>query len=237
MRGCVATAVADASNSSGFHWPSQANRQPNAWVFEDNIAHNNRRNGIFIWQNTPTQGHLIDRYVGYRNRFTGANHGAYNNSGYHYRDALLLDNGESGANQHAHVASPEKNQTSSRLSFERVAFSGPVALQLVKHTLKCTQPTLYLDCIFEGAIIVDDVEKQRGLYDFVRCSLEPEHFTIKSMHPDSTIRVQRADGSAFELTVGGVRSIDAFWDGWSSGNETPTAGHTRPRPDPRFGPR
>lgn len=236
VRGCVAAAVGRVPNASGFHWPSKANNQPNVWVFEDNIAHNNNINGIFVWQNTGTQGHFIDRFVAYNNGMVGTNHGAYSQSGYHYRDALFVGSGEADAKQHAQVAAPEHQLTDSRLSFERVTFASPVPLKLVTHQLACTLPTLYLDCSFAGKIEVDDAENQPGLYDFVRCNLEPEDFKINSIHPESVLRVQRADDTAFEITAAGVSSMAAFWDGWSSGGSAlPVPGEEFPNWDPLCG--
>jgi hypothetical protein len=217
VRDCVATAVGRVPNASGFHWPSKANNQPNVWVFQNNVAHNNNTHGIFVWQNTGTQDHFIDRFVGFNNGDSGTNHGAYSHSGYHYRDSLFVGSGVADAKQHAQVTVPEHRQTESRLSFERVTFASAVPLKLVLHQLEGTKPTLYLDCVFGGPIHVEDGANQRGLYDFVRCGLEPEDFKINSIHPNSIIRVQRPDNTAFQITSAGVSSIGAFWDGWSSG--------------------
>lgn len=236
VRGCVATAVGPSANSSGFHWPSQANSQPNVWNFEDNIAHNNSMHGIFVWQNTDTQGHFIDRFVGYRNLKTGSTHGAYNHTGYHYRDSLFVANEGAGLSQHAQSAAPENHQTQTRLSFERVTFSGNPALKLDRHVLGGTQPTLYLDCVFDGQIEVADNVQERGLYDFVRCGLESSDFTITSIHPGSVIRVQRLDGTGYQITAGGVKTIAAFWDGWSSAGTTlPIPGEEFPDWEPKCG--
>lgn len=236
VRDCVATAVSGSPNASGFHWPSQANLQPNVWVFEDSVAHNNNVNGIFVWQNTGTQGHFIDRFVGYHNGKTGSNHGAYSQSGYHYRDTIFTANGEADVKQHAQVTLPEHRLEETRLSFERVTFGSVVPLKLVIHQLEGTLPTLYLDCNFAGAIEVDDAENKRGLYDFVRSGLESTDFKITSIHPQSVIRVQRPDNSAFQITAGGVAVISAFWDGWSSsGISLPVPGQEFPNWDPECG--
>lgn len=238
IKGCVAAAVSGSANASGFHWPSQANSQPNVWVFQDSIAHNNPVHGIFVWQNTGTQGHFIDRFVGYNNGRAGTNHGAYSQSGYHYRDTLFVGSGDADAKQHAQVTVNENRQTASRLSFERVTFASAVPLMLVLHQLECTLPTLYLDCSFAGQIEVDDAKNKRGLYDFVRSGLESTDFNIVSIHPQSVIRVQRPDNTAFQITAGGVTTIAAFWDGWSSGSTgaiLPIPGQEFPNWEPACG--
>jgi hypothetical protein len=237
IRSCVAAAVVGGVNTSGFHWPSHANHQPNVWVFEDCVGHNIKTHGIFIWQNTDTLGHFIDRFVGYNNLQAGSNHGAYNHYGYHYRDTVFIGNGETSFKQHAQGCNtPSQTPPQERLSFERVTFTGDPALMLVLHQLEATKATLYLDCQFDGPIEVTDGANKRGYYDFVRCGLEESDFRITSIQPQSVIRVQRPDNTAFQITASGTTTIAAFWDGWStSASGLPVPGQEFPNWEPACG--
>jgi hypothetical protein len=69
---------------------------------------------------------------------------------------------------------------------------------------------LFLRCAFRDGVTLDDADGDPGAIDFVECGLEPDAFQLVSLNPGTVIRVQRADRSAFELTVAGVRDIDAF---------------------------
>lgn len=93
----VAVGVQGNKNSSGFHWPENQADEP--WTFARNLAHNNNRDGIFTWQNTPTV-HRISDFVAYHNGWSGVEHGAYDNS-YFYEDLTLYGNQEAGIHLHA----------------------------------------------------------------------------------------------------------------------------------------
>jgi len=85
---CIATGVWGASEASGFQWPGA--KSQGMWAFKDCVAHNNKENGIFVWQNT-NQRHVIERFAGYHNGRAGIRHGAYIN-GYIYVDSVLFGN-------------------------------------------------------------------------------------------------------------------------------------------------
>lgn len=63
----------------GFDWPEGESNigGEGIWVWEDGLAHNNRRGGIFTWQNTSNV-HVITRYTGL-NQHRCIEHGAYAN--------------------------------------------------------------------------------------------------------------------------------------------------------------
>lgn len=76
-------------------------------------------------------------------------------------------------------------------------------------------PTLYRDCGFElqaqNKVLVDEGTLEPGHYDFVNCGLEPSDFDISVMRPGSLIRVQRANGTAYQIDhTGAVTTIAAF---------------------------
>jgi hypothetical protein len=75
-------------DAAGFIWPEGV-AGPSSWRFENNVAHNNSSNGIFVWQNSE-QTHVIDGYRGYANGSSDIDHGAYRNI-YDYRN-VTVDN-------------------------------------------------------------------------------------------------------------------------------------------------
>ncbi len=220
VRNCVAVGVGGGVRTSGYHWPSKANSQTSPWIFEDNMTHNSREYGIFVWQNTASERHGIDRFVSFNNGVGAIKHGAYNNRGYHYRNCLFFGNG-GPAEQNAQTTVPERNLTKERLSFEGTIFDDPTPLWLFDHNLPPTMFTLYLDCEFAGQILVADDDRQHGWYDFVRCDVAAGDFDTRNMHPNSIIRVQDAAGNAFEITSSGTRDIAPFYDGWTSATPKP----------------
>jgi S-layer homology domain len=78
--------VTGGKDSSGFHWPETV-AGPRIWRFENNVAHHNSANGIFVWQNSSLN-HIISGYRGYANGNSDIDHGAYNNV-YAYRDVTV----------------------------------------------------------------------------------------------------------------------------------------------------
>jgi hypothetical protein len=111
---CVAFGVQGGKNSSGFGWPEG---EIGVWRFEDSLAHNNARNGIFVWQNN-TSGHFNERFTAYHNGFAGIEHGAYSN-GYHYRENVLYGNKTAAVYLHA-----ESQTAPPPLSFEHPYIDG-----------------------------------------------------------------------------------------------------------------
>ena len=93
----VAVGVQGNKSSSGFHWPEGQSASP--WVFERNLAHNNKRDGIFVWQNTPIR-HRISDFTAFHNGGAGIEHGAYGNA-YLYERLTLFGNREAGIHLHA----------------------------------------------------------------------------------------------------------------------------------------
>jgi hypothetical protein len=73
-------AVGNQTKSEAFSWPSKAaGEEFNVWVFNTgNIAHNNRRGGIFVWQN-DSNPHVVENFVSYNNGSSQIEHGAYRN--------------------------------------------------------------------------------------------------------------------------------------------------------------
>ncbi len=80
IRGSVAMNVDGGKNSSGFHWPSQANQNVGGtvWIFKNNRAYN-VNNGAFIWQN-DSGDHVIKNFKAWNVSRSGVEHGAYVNN-------------------------------------------------------------------------------------------------------------------------------------------------------------
>lgn len=92
VRDCVAVGSRGSVDSSGFHWPSFANHDPdNVWVAENLVAHNNQGDGMFVWQNDHNL-HVVRNFVTYSNGEFGVEHGAYTNS-YQYVGGRTWGNG------------------------------------------------------------------------------------------------------------------------------------------------
>lgn len=138
-RGCVAVGVQGAKNASGFGWPEG---EVGIWTFEDAVAHNNKRDGIFVWQN-HSLGHSIDRFIAYHNGFSGIEHGAYTNQ-YHFNDNILYGNGTAAVVLHA--TSPDVPPTT---SFKRMYIDGggvtKNAVMLERPTNFDQPPTLWCE--------------------------------------------------------------------------------------------
>ncbi len=120
--GNVVVAVLGNKNCSGFQWPSQGS---GLWEFQDNVAHNNKCHGIFVWQNSSAN-HLIEDFIAYRNGTAGVSHGAYTND-YVYEDVYLFENEEMGIISHAFSHPPRTGQMQQTWSCVTVVGS-PVGL-------------------------------------------------------------------------------------------------------------
>ena len=88
IRNSVAVGVRGNADASGYGWPEFAHA---VWVFEDNVSHNNKVDGFFVWQNDSLQ-HIVRDSVSYHNDAAGIDHGAYGN-GYQYIDVDSFGNG------------------------------------------------------------------------------------------------------------------------------------------------
>jgi hypothetical protein len=63
--------------SAGIEWAETSGSS--VWDFHDNIVHNNRLHGIFVWQNVFSAPHLVEKTAIYHNSEQGLVHGAYVN--------------------------------------------------------------------------------------------------------------------------------------------------------------
>ena len=187
---------------SGFIWPESAQ---SVWTFENNIAHNNQANGIFVWQNNSDR-HDVGPFTAYYNDGAGVNHGAYENS-YQYSDLTLLENGL-GVVSHAFGTESEGTDTQ---IWSNLVTDGAI-LYIDEHATESEVPVRFINCDF-GQVVVADEEAEPSEYDFVDCGLEPDQFDLSEANPNAVFRVQRDDGTAYELRGDGtVSEIPAFYD-------------------------
>jgi hypothetical protein len=188
---------------SGFIWPESSE---SVWIFENNIAHNNESNGIFVWQNNRDT-HEVNEFTAYYNAGAGVNHGAYGNA-YQYTDLTLVGNGTAIISH----ALGEANEESPTQTWSDIDSDSGV-LVIDEHAREAEVPVLFLRCDFSQVMVEDGDGDEPSAYDFVDCDLEPEDFVLDDAQSEGVFRVQRDDGTAFELRGdGSVTDIDPFYE-------------------------
>ena len=215
VRDCVAVGVQGTTEAAGFSWPEFSNSAPNIWIFENNVAHNNTTHGIFVWQNTATAPHDVDRFTAYRCGGFGVRHGAYRTPGYHYDTLHLFENDGGGIQQLAlHGEADGGRPDGYGLSFERVrVVGGEYGVKTEEHQLISRRPTLYKNCFFDvtaSKVKLDD-RVEAGTYDFVNCDIRPDEVDAGSALADTRVRVQNVSGESYRVTPVGVEPIVDFY--------------------------
>lgn len=224
----VAVGVRGNSDASGYQWPEFGH---GLWVFENNIAHNNKEKGLFIWQNNSAP-HTISNTVVYHNSGVGIGLGAYRNE-YNIIDFYAIGNLGNGLFSWA-TSTTNRRPDGYAQAWERVYSTNN--LRIADHNLPPEVPVLFLECAIPGVTVLEDLDpgvitaKDRpGLYDFVNCtrldgsSLEPGNFTLTRPQAESVFRVQRPDGTAYQvLGTGAVATIEPFYGLLPTVTPTPT---------------
>lgn len=154
VRNCVAFGVQGSVNASGYKWPELTDVSPGTegvWVFEDNLAHNNRHDGLFVWQVTP-KFHPIIRFTAYHCGAAGVDHGAYINA-YRYEDLTVY--GCAGASILHHAASrASRDGAADRLNYVNAYCDGAGlqdhAVVFVHPSLPAENTGLFSQCTFRG---------------------------------------------------------------------------------------
>jgi hypothetical protein len=209
-RKCITIGNQGNASSSGFLWPESSNYTDNVWTIDSNIAHNNKRDGIFTWQNDP-HAHNANRFILYNNGYSGIEHGAYVN-GYKYHDNMLINNFY-GMLIHANpIRTGEPDLYGYNTSV--INTKSTDTLYITRHTLAGQGPILFKDCIFPGVIVSElpprVLTPPPGLFDFVDCGLTKEKFVILGMEKGSLIRVQNGT-TAFQISSAGIVDIQPFF--------------------------
>ena len=192
--GCVGVGVVGGKNSSGFQWPESPGPRTDGtvWDFKDCVSHNNKANGIFVWQNNSGPS-VIDRFVAYHNAKSGIEHGAYKND-YRYQNSILYGNGQAGA----FVWAVSGGQAP--LSFVNVLFDGAghndYAISFQRHSAPPSQTTKVTGCTFKGYKVAafgltDNSALNPDTVDVVNCTFGANQFYLGNQIDKSTVlRVQ-----------------------------------------------
>jgi hypothetical protein len=208
------------ANTSAYKWPSN---DRGVWTFKNNIAHNNKGHGIFVWQNTPgddDENHVIEAFTAYYNANAGIDHGAYGNA-YVYKNITLLGNAadangvEEDAAVHSHALGRKSATTTGVGATDTQEWNGVTtggATMVVFFHGTDRDEVRFLFCDFSEIIFEEGPNSFRGAYDFIECDLDVGDFDRANIHPNTVIRVQ--DGSsAYQLVgTGSKKTISTFFD-------------------------
>jgi hypothetical protein len=77
-------------------------------------------------------------------------------------------------------------------------------IEVTQHTLAPQNPAMIADSPCSSVRVADSGGHAAGAYDFIRTGLEPSDWTVTSMHPSSVYRVQRSDGTAYQVMPDGT---------------------------------
>lgn len=143
------------ANAGGFQWPSKMGGENTTWTFENNVAHNNRGNGLGVWQNNAND-HVVTDFVSFHNT-NGIQHGAYLNR-YDYRDGLVFGN-QIGIKQDA-LGGSSDNQ----LRFDRLDVG---SVRIDQHNLDSSAPAIYRNTrVRDGVVVDEDANDGSGIIEF-----------------------------------------------------------------------
>lgn len=200
---CVVAGNLGNTGASGFIWPKQTNsRSELVWTMTNCVAHNNKWSGIYFWHNDISH-HTVTDFTSFYNRI-GVEHGSYWNI--LHVDRLLTFSNNIGLVMHALSASESDDQMAYR---DSRMYDG---LAVGNHVVSTTGVAAFYGSVISRVW----VEEERGSpsrFDFVSCtsdgstSLEPAEFTVMHMVPDSAYRVQRGDGTAYQVNPNGTSTI------------------------------
>jgi hypothetical protein len=211
VRNSVAVGVQGNEDASGFSWPESSGANGHGvWKFETgNVAHNNKVDGIFAWQNDG-QPHRISGFTAYHNGAFGIDHGAYQN-GYQYDHSTLYGNGAGAIRSRASSWFEETKGEWVRLRFDNLLLDGAsispyliVADDHVGQTIE--SPTLITNTVMRGftkAAVAMRPEEHNEPYafDMVRDRIPERAFSLAAGIPTvDHIRVQNGD-TAYQVTT------------------------------------
>lgn len=174
------------------------------WGVRGFVAHNNRVDGWFIWQNTGNVHEVGFGSVIYYNGGVGIEHGAYLNA-YAYRDIILYGNRIAGVRLRA-VSHPK---TSSPLTFDRMyidqAGMSEFAVINAHHVGVTVVPTLFSNSTFRGyrTAALGVLTALRGSHDWIDLVNNTysgvEVWVADDAHAEVQVRLQLPDRRAFVL--------------------------------------
>jgi hypothetical protein len=176
--GSSASCIRGSKNASGFHWPGNANHNVggNVWGFTNNVAHNNRDNGVYIWQNDGNH-HVISDLTIFNCGRVGFEHGAYGNN-YQMNRMLIQRSGADALGLHAIGG----------IRYTDVLTDG--LLRIHAHSLPNPTWVEFTRCKFTGVeYSTAENQKEPSSIRFTDCGLTPAHFVMGGIHPDSLIEI------------------------------------------------
>lgn len=233
--GCVAVGCQAWEEGSGFHWPSQANKEPNVWKWKDNLSHNHLKGGVRVWQNTKSI-HDVAGLTIYNCGEFGIANGAYVTPGYHWSDFKIMGLGgasygsrrsltagivlHSVARVGARGGFPDRRDGYAQ-SFERgLIRDAQVGVKSAGHAVAPGLPTLLKEIAFseihDVVLLVDEGPENAGWLDFVDCTrddraIRPEDVRISRTTSGFRARFQNGT-SAWEMDENGrVTEIKPFY--------------------------
>lgn len=204
----VAVGIQGNKAATGFRWPQKGNSFRGVWKFKDNVSHNNKRNGLGVWQNNTTDHHVEDTLI-YHMGFAAITHGAYVNE-YHYENITAYDC-EHVVDLHA------AGKTIPMLFTNVIGIDTRSEDVLINaHNLPGIGAAFYggsLTSLKLNDNPSNKADANEGTYDFVDTGITVNDVTIASAASDSLVRIQTG-GSAWQIDAGGtVSSIAPFADG------------------------
>jgi hypothetical protein len=171
-------------------------------VFEDNLAHNNRRSGIYYWQNGAPKT-IVTRFTSFHSA-QGIFAGSYANL-VSYRDCTLYAHEKVGLIVNA-LPSKEGRRTGETITYEGMyvdqAGLSDFAVEIPKHIARGggDRITLISGSTFLGGRVAQVGFPEAGphpqLYDFVGCTFQGNEFWLADGLPPTTeLRVQSPDST------------------------------------------
>jgi hypothetical protein len=207
VRDCVAVGVLGGSETAGYGWPSRV--RSGEWIFNGNVSHNNKGNGLWAWQNGRPG--LVESFIAYRNGDFGISHGAYNNE-FWYRDGHLFGNGAASV-----------KFTALGATFENLIMDGDgitvAGVQTGKHPAPGKDPAVFLNCQISGhtqakvVIAEGPANKNAAAYDFIDCEVTEQDVAIVGAPAEGIVLRSQDGNSAFSIdSRGNVTAIAPFAD-------------------------
>jgi hypothetical protein len=212
IRDCVAVGVQGGGDSSGFVWPEFSS---GLWKFENCLAHNNRSNGITVWQ-TNNLPHVVSGFTAYHNGGFGIRQGQYVNV-FHYDDTVLYGNKSGGVLSNA-TSRVSPIQRFSGLVCDQAGLSPycVIGAQLVPMPEMAPQ---FLECQFRGytkaAFGFVEPLPYPNVLTILNCTFEGNEFWLASdIHPGT--RIDLSDPVRGKLTIRRADQPGLFRPVWNA---------------------
>jgi hypothetical protein len=212
IRDCVAVGVQGGLDSSGYVWPEESH---GLWKFENCLAHNNRSNGITVWQ-TNNFPHVVSRFTAYHNGRFGIRQGQYVNV-FLYEDTVLYGNKVGGVLSNA-TSRVSPVQRFSGLVCDQAGLSPycVVGAQLVPVPDKAPD---FIECQFRGytkaAFGFIDPFPYPNVLNIINCTFEANEFWLASdIHPGTHIDL--SDPARGKITLRRADQPGLFRPEWNA---------------------